>query len=263
MFPLSQLIPLVDKVIKEPRLQNGPLFYEVADILNFWKIRGEMSSDDGSAVACQRMLLNFWDGLSNICVGHVNRLDADEKSLAAISCLLQILQNPANQMKPKQRKAVKVRFSEDKAECNTDQEKDTRTSNELGTHLHGQHLSPLRNERLEDLVCKLAELSIVYTNEQRSDRHLKFLSALLSNFASNRVFQVLVKDSSNIKEAMKPQYENPAIQFLKENLTEWLKGDWQKETDFLVDILYSVLHCCSTQRESILNDLTKVLFTYR
>ncbi|XP_066476312.1 E3 ubiquitin-protein ligase listerin [Tiliqua scincoides] len=259
MLIYEQLIPLIDAVIKEPRLQNGPLFYEIADILNFWKIRRETSSDDGSALACQRMLLNFWDGLSNICVAHVNTVDADEKSLAAVSCLLQILQNPAYQMKPNQKKAVKVRFSEEnEGESNTEHEKDVRSSNEPGTLLHEQHLSPLRNERLEDLVCKLAELSIVYINEQRSDRHLKFLSALLCNFASNRVFQVLLKDRSSIKEAMKPQYENPSIQFLYENLIEWLKEDWRKETDFLVDILYSVLHCCSTERENILNDLTKM-----
>ncbi|KAJ6662463.1 hypothetical protein lerEdw1_011876 [Lerista edwardsae] len=261
MLIYEQLIPLIDTVIKEPKLQNGPLFYEVADFLNFWKLRGEMSSHDGSVLTCQRMLLNFWDGLSTICVAHVSAIDADEKSLAAVSCLLQILQNPANQMKPKQKKAVKVKFAEEaEAESTTEHEKgvDVRGSREHGTLPHGQHLSSLRNERLEDLVCKLAELSIVYANEQRSDRHLKFLSALLCNFASDRVFQVLLKDRSNIKEAAKPQYEHPSVQFLYESLIEWLKEDRQKETDFLVDILYSVLHCCGTERENILNDLTKM-----
>ncbi|XP_062982791.1 E3 ubiquitin-protein ligase listerin [Elgaria multicarinata webbii] len=262
----DQLIPLIDTVIKEPRLQNGPLFYEVADILIFWKTRAELSGADGTALTFKRMLLNFWEGLSNICVGHVDVIDADEKSLAAVSYLLQILQNPENKMKPNKRKAVKIRFPEDsEVESNTAYENcvDMRSNNEPGTLIHGingQHLSSLQNESLEDLVCKLAELSIVYTNEQRSDQHLKFLSALLSNFASSRVFKVLLEDRNNIQEAEKLQYENPSIQFLYENLIGWLKEDWRKETDFLVDILYSILHCCNsaTERENILNDLTKM-----
>ncbi|XP_053165483.1 E3 ubiquitin-protein ligase listerin [Hemicordylus capensis] len=257
----DQLIPLIDTVIKEPKLQNGSLFYEVAKTLNFWKTRAETSSGDGTALTCQRMLLNFWDGLSDTCVVHVDVMDANEKSLAAVSCLLQVLQNPENQTNLTKRKAAKIRFAEEgEAESNTEHEKwvDVQNSSEPATLLHGQHLSPLKNEPLEDLVCKLAELSIVYTNEQRSDRHLKFLSALLSNFASSRVFQVLLENRSNIQEAVK--YENPAIQFLYENLIDWLKEDQRKETDFLVDMLYSVLHCCSisTERENILSDLTKM-----
>ncbi|XP_053242521.1 E3 ubiquitin-protein ligase listerin isoform X1 [Podarcis raffonei] len=259
----DQLVPLIDTVIKEPRLQNGPLFFEVADALRFWNMRAEISSGDRAAPTFRRILSDFWDGLSTICVGHIDVIDADEKSLAAVSSLLQILQNPENKIKPSRRKAVKIRFAEDdEAESNTEHEHlvDMRSSNDPGTLIHAQHLSPLQKEPLEDLVCKLAELSIVYTNEQRSDRHLKFLSALLSNFASSRVFQVLLENRTSIQEVAKLQYENPSIQFLYENLMGWLKEDWRKETDFLVDILYSVLHCCSSapERENILNDLTKM-----
>nr|XP_056714125.1 E3 ubiquitin-protein ligase listerin [Euleptes europaea] len=260
----DQLIPLIDMVIKEPRLQNGPLFYEVADLLSSWETRTESSSgEEETALTFQRMLSNLWDGLSKVCVVHVDVVEADEKALAAVSCLLQILQNPESKMKPNKRKSVKIRFSEeDEAGNNTENEKDVDlgSSNEPGTIFHPQHLSPLRKEPLEDLVCTLAELSIVYTNDQRSDQHLKFLSALLSGFASSKVFQVLLESRSNIQEAIKPQYENPSLQFLYENVIGWLKEDWRKETDFLVDILYSVLHCCSstTQRENILSDLTKM-----
>ncbi|XP_015278471.1 PREDICTED: E3 ubiquitin-protein ligase listerin [Gekko japonicus] len=263
MLISDQLIPLIDTVIKEPRLQNGPLFYEVADLLSSWETRRENSSCEETALTFQRMLLNFWDGLSKVCVVHVDRTDVDEKALAAVSCLLQVLQNPEEKLKPNKRKAVKIRFSEEaEVENSTENETyvDVGSSNEPGIIFQAQHLSPLRKEPLEDLVCTLAELSIVYTSDQRSDPHLKFLSALLSNFASSRVFQVLLESRSNIQDAIKPQYENPSLQFLYENVIDWLKEDWRKETDFLVDILYSVLHCCcsTTERENILNDLTKM-----
>lgn len=263
-----QLIPLIDTVIKDPRLQNGPLFYEVADLLSSWEKRTESSSCEATALTFLRMLSNFWDGLSKVCVVHVDKIDADEKALTAVSCLLEILQNPEEKMKPSKRKAVKIRFSEEaEAENNTENEPyvDVGSSNEPGIIFHAQHLSPLRKEPLEDLVCTLAELSIVYSSDQRSDQHLKFLSALLSNFASSRVFQVLLESRRNSQEAVKPQYENPSLQFLHENVIEWLKEDWRKETDFLVDILYSVLHCCSstTERENILSDLTKVQLSYK
>ncbi|XP_042314086.1 E3 ubiquitin-protein ligase listerin [Sceloporus undulatus] len=265
MLISEQLIPIIDMVIKEPRLQNGPLFYDVTDVLHFWKTRAEISTGDKKAFTYQRMMLRFWDGLSNICVGYVDMMDADEKSLAAMSSLLQILQNPGKKMKPNKRKSVKIRFAEDtQPESNNEHETydDLRSNNEtstLATGIHEQNLSSLQMEPLEDLVCKLAELSIVYANEQKSDRHLKFLSALLSNFASSRVFHILLEDRNKL-EAGKVQYENPSVQFLYENLIDWLKEDGRKETDFLVDILYSVLYCCSsiTEREHILNDLTKM-----
>nr|XP_020651892.1 E3 ubiquitin-protein ligase listerin-like isoform X1 [Pogona vitticeps] len=261
----DQLIVLIDMVMKEPKLQNGPLFYEVTKTLHFWEGRAEISNGSETVHTFQRLLLNFWESLSNICVRHVDVVDPDEKALAAISSLLQILKNSENKAKASQKKTVKIRFAEeDEAESNTEQScVDMTNNNELSPlipEIRGQHLSSLRKEPLEDLVCKLAELSIVYTNEQRSDKHLKFLSALLSDFASSRVFQVLLKDGSNIQEDVKLQYENPSIQFLYDRLVDWLKEDMRKETDFLVDILYSVLQCCSTvtERENILNDLTKM-----
>lgn len=258
MFFFFKVIPVINMVIKEPRLQNGPLFYELASTLTSWEIKADISSE-GTAFTFRRMLLTFWDGLSKTCLHNVDIRDADEKSLAAVSCLLQTL---LNKIKPNKQKDVKIRFAdEDDAESCTENEKflDPRSSDMSGTQLNVQHLSPLRKEPLEELVCKLAELSIVYANEQKSDCHLKFLSALLSNFASSRVFQVLLEGRSQVRAAVK-QYDNPSIQFLYEKLIDWLKEDWRKETDFLVDILYSVLQCCmsATERENILNDLTQV-----
>lgn len=244
-------------------MQNGPLFYELGELLSSWETRTENSSCEETALTFRRMLSNFWDGLSKVCVVHVDIIDADEKALAAVSCLLETLQNSEEKMKLTKRKVVKIRFSEE-AEAESDAENmtymDVGNSNEPGSIFHAQHLSPLRKEPLEDLVCTLAELSIVYTSDQRSDQHLKFLSALLRNFASSKLFQVLLENRSSIQEAIKPQYQNPSLQFFYETVIVWLKEDWWKESDFLVDILYSVLHCCSstTEREDILSDLTKV-----
>ncbi|KAJ7320504.1 hypothetical protein JRQ81_020015 [Phrynocephalus forsythii] len=258
----DQLIVLIDLVIKEPKLQNGPLFYEVTKALNVWEARAEISSGGETVHTFQRLLLDFWGGLSNICVRHVDVTDADEKALVAISSLLKILKNSENKVKANQKKTVKIRFAEDCEAERTEPENCAAltNNNEPSSFILGQNLSSPRKEPLEDLVCQLAELSMVYTNEERSDRHLKFLSALLSEFASRRVFQVLLEDRSNGQDEAKLQHENPSIQFLYDNLVDWLKEDTRKETDFLVDILYSVLQCCGTgtQRENILNDLTKM-----
>ncbi|XP_006267222.2 E3 ubiquitin-protein ligase listerin [Alligator mississippiensis] len=269
MLIYDQLIPLIDAVLKETRLQNGSLFYQMADTLSSWEMKAETLNDDGSAEAFQRVLLNFWDSLLKLCVLHVDMVAADEKSLVAISCLLQTLHNPESSIKPSKQKTIKIRFTdEDESEKNSECRKPTEvTSNSESEFLADPpHISLLRKQSLEDLVCRLAELSIVYINEQTSDQHLKFLSALLGSFSSNRVFQVLLEqENENTTQAVshenvKPQHENPSVQFLHQKVITWLKEDWRKETDFLVDILCSILNCCnsSTERKSILDDLTKM-----
>lgn len=260
-------------MLKETRLQNGSLFYQMADTLSSWEMKAETLNDDGSAEAFQRVLLNFWDSLLKLCVLHVDMVAADEKSLVAISCLLQTLHNPESSIKPSKQKTIKIRFTdEDESEKNSECRKPTEvTSNSESEFLADPpHISLLRKQSLEDLVCRLAELSIVYINEQTSDQHLKFLSALLGSFSSNRVFQVLLEqENENTTQAVshenvKPQHENPSVQFLHQKVITWLKEDWRKETDFLVDILCSILNCCnsSTERKSILDDLTKVCILF-
>ncbi|KAM6314161.1 E3 ubiquitin-protein ligase listerin isoform 2-T2 [Podargus strigoides] len=269
MLIYDQLIPLTDAVVKEPRLQNGPLFYQIAETLSSWEAKAEPSNDDGTDEVFQKLLSNFWDHLLKMCVAHVDILDADEKSLFAISSMLEILQNPKNAAKPSNRKSLKIRFTdEDESERNTENGKLTEVKNsdsEIQADL--QHSSLLRKKRLEHLVCNLAELSIVYVNEQKSEQHLKFLSALLSSFSSNRVFQVLLEQGNDTRSAqaesqdeIKAYHESPSVRFLYMNLITWLKEDWRKDTHFLVDILYSVLNCCNSNdgRKIILDDLTKM-----
>ncbi|KFQ04198.1 E3 ubiquitin-protein ligase listerin, partial [Leptosomus discolor] len=269
MLIYDQLIPLANAVLKEPRLQNGPLFYQIAETLSSWEAKAELSNDDGTETVFQKLLSSFWDHLLKMCVLHVDKLDADENSLFTISAMLEILQNPKNAAKPNTRKSLKIRFTdEDESERNTENGKLTEVRNsdpEIEADL--QHGSLLRKEPLENLVCSLAELSIVYVNEQKSEQHLKFLSALLNSFSSNRVFQVLLEQGNDASSAqaesqneMKAHHESPSVQFLYVNLITWLKEDWRKDTHFLVDILYSVLNCCNSnsERKIILDDLTKM-----
>lgn len=238
-------------------------------MLSSWEAKAELSNDDGTDELFQKLLSEFWDQLLKMCILHVDRLDADEKSLFAISGMLEILQNPKSATKPNNRKSLKIRFrDEDESERNTENRKLTEVRNgdsEIQAEL--QQTSRLRKEPLENLVCNLAELSIVYVNEQKSELHLKFLSALLNSFSSNRVFQVLLEQGNDVSPAqaesqneMKAHNRSPAVQFLYMNLITWLKEDWRKDTHFLVDILYSVLHCCNNndERKVILDDLAKV-----
>uniref|UniRef100_A0A8C7A1K6 E3 ubiquitin-protein ligase listerin n=1 Tax=Nothoprocta perdicaria TaxID=30464 RepID=A0A8C7A1K6_NOTPE len=270
MLIYDQLIPLTDAVLKEPRLQNGPLFYQLAETLSSWEVKAELSSDDGTDETFQKLLSNFWDHFLKMCVLHVDTLDADEKCLLAISGLLEVLQNPKSATKPNKRKSLKIRFTdEDESEKNTENGKFTEVKNNSDSEIQTeqQHNSPLRKEPLESLVCHLAELSIVYVNEHKSEQHLKFLSALLNSFSSKRIFCVLLEHGNGAscaqaisQEKIKAHHENPSIQFLHLNLITWLKEDWRRETHFLVDILYSVLNCCnsSDERKMILDDLTKM-----
>uniref|UniRef100_A0A8C3TZF3 E3 ubiquitin-protein ligase listerin n=1 Tax=Catharus ustulatus TaxID=91951 RepID=A0A8C3TZF3_CATUS len=269
MLICDQLIPFTNAVLKEPKLQSGPLFYQTAEMLSSWEAKAELSSDDGTDEVFQKLLSSFWDHLLKMCILHVDRLDADEKLLFAISGMLEILRNPKSATKPNHRKSLKIRFTdEDESEKNTESRKLTEVRNgdaEIQADL--QQISRLRKEPLENLVCNLAELSIVYVNEQKSEQHLKFLSALLNSFSSNRVFQVLLEQGNDVsptqaesQNEVKTHYRSPSVQFLYMNLITWLKEDWRKDTHFLVDILYSVLHCCNSndERKAILDDLAKM-----
>ncbi|XP_074853382.1 E3 ubiquitin-protein ligase listerin isoform X2 [Carettochelys insculpta] len=266
MLICDQLIPLIEVVLKETRLQTGPLFYQTAETLNSWEAKAEMLNDDDTGETFQRLLSNFWDRLSKMCLLHVDTTDANERSLIAISCMLQILQSPESAMKSSKRRTVKIRFiDENEAEINTENRKSAEVTNSRESEIltDPPQFLFLRKEPLEDLVCKLAELSIVYISEHKSDCHLKFLSALLNSFSSSRLFQVLLEQENGVQTESHVDiklHENPSVRFLYQNLIAWLKEDWRKETDFLVDILYSVLGCCNidTERKNILDDLTKM-----
>ena len=98
----------------------------------------------------------------------------------------------------KKKKAVKICLSEPEEKEDVEEEEgcqgevaDKRAQPEV-TELGGQETAapPLRSGHLEDLVCQLAELDMVYVNEKDSERHLLFLSLLLRSFSTPRVFGV-------------------------------------------------------------------------
>ncbi|XP_078514506.1 E3 ubiquitin-protein ligase listerin isoform X2 [Lissotriton helveticus] len=275
----EQLIPVIETALKDAKLQSTPLFYQIADTMQSWESKANISSDRNTADLLRTLLAEVWDSLAQICILQVDEIEAADKSLAGVSDLLQMLKNPEVGIKASTRRKSKIRFAEDKEiERLSDSLKSMPSaimkesvsqaviessvkSSSVGSS------SYLRKEPLENLICKLAELSMVYISEQRSDRHLRFLSALLSAFSSDRVFQVLLEQvhegdavDSEIADNLKLVSENPAKLFLHQKLVGWLKEDCRKDTDFLVDILYSVLYCCKTdtERKNVLDDLTKI-----
>ncbi|KAB1283529.1 E3 ubiquitin-protein ligase listerin [Camelus dromedarius] len=273
----DQLIPFIDAVLKDPRLQDGQLFNHLAETLSSWESKADLQKDDKMAHSLEKVLLNFWERLSEICVEKINEPEADVKSVLSVSNLLQVLQKPKSSLKSS-KKVGKVRFADEMPGSNKENEKCVSSEGENGegseilaepslTHNCSDLLSPLRKKPLEDLVCKLAEMSINYVNEQKSEQHLRFLSTLLNSFSSSQVFKVLLGDEKQSIVKAKPleitklAQKNPAVQFLYQKIIGWLNEDQRKDAGFLVDILYSALHCCDSnmERKAVLDDLTEVL----
>ncbi|XP_048202308.1 E3 ubiquitin-protein ligase listerin [Perognathus longimembris pacificus] len=276
MLVNDQLIPFIDKVLKDPGLQHEPLYNHLAEMLTSWEAKADMEKDGKTSYNLENVLLNFWERLSEICVKKVNEPEADVNSILSVSNLLQVLQKPKSSLKSNKKKNGKVRFADEIAEVIQENEKCTssegenREGSELVTdscltYNSSDILSPLRTKPLEDLVCKLAELSINYVNEHKSEQHLQFLSTLLDSFSSSHLFKVLLgDDNGNITKAKpyeitKLAQKNPAVQFLYRKVIGWLSEGPRKDVSYLVDILYSALRCCDSdmERKVVLDDITK------
>ncbi|XP_066115682.1 E3 ubiquitin-protein ligase listerin isoform X2 [Saccopteryx bilineata] len=273
----DQLIPVIDAVLKDPRLQDGQLFDYLAETLSSWEVKADVEKDDKMAHNLEKVLLNFWERLSEICFKKINEPEADVQCVVGVSNLLQVLQKPESSLKSNKKKVGKVRFADEMPESNEENGKCVSSEGETSegcelvakpplSHNCSAHISPLRKKPLEDLVCKLAEMSINYVNEQKSEQHLRFLSTLLNSFSSTRVFKMLLGPEKQSIVKSKPLtiaklvQKNSAVQFLYQKLVGWLNEDQWKEAGFLVDILYSALHCCANnkERKDILDDLTEV-----
>ncbi|KAG9486176.1 hypothetical protein GDO78_008978 [Eleutherodactylus coqui] len=256
---MDQLIPLIDSSLKDPKLQSGPLFGQVEETVYSWekKAGGQMSPEDVPKTYCAALTW-FWESLERVCVTHVDVLEAGERELAGVSGLLQVMQNPNCSPKATKKKKAKIRFTDEEDDEKEDAQLEPSPAASPTAAPDGDRgLDGLRQERLQDLVCKLAELSMVYISEQGSHRHLRFLAALLGAFSSVRVFHVLLEPSGEDDSKKSPG--NPAVQFLHQKLTVWLREGTQEDADFLVDILYSVLSCCpeSAERKCLLDGLVK------
>lgn len=102
---------------------------------------------------------------------------------------------------------------------------------------------------------------MVYVSEHESERHLRFLSQLLGAFSRPQVFQVLLRPEEMKPEMgseLRPLTENAAVHFLLQRVAVWLKQEDRKDTDFLVDMVFSSLQCCSSGSDKtlILNQIS-------
>lgn len=213
-----------------------------------------------------RLLGDFWEGLGSLCVRYVDLEEqhVEQVVLQGIASLLQIMQNPASYCikQGKKKKAVKVCFSEEEEEEVKEQVEENLSQTPVVESLQEQEkqCSPLRSSHLLELVCQLAELNMVYVSERDSERHLHFLALLLQAFPKPQVFQGLLKsDEGKTEVELEAELsENPAIRFLLQRVVVWLRQDDRKDTEFLVDMVFSSLQCCSSNAEQtiVLNHIT-------
>ncbi|XP_056415439.1 E3 ubiquitin-protein ligase listerin [Hyla sarda] len=258
---IDQLIPLIDSSVKDSRLQSSPLFGLVEETIHSWETKaGGQEAGEDLTETYSAVLSSFWESLEQVCVAQVDVIEAGERELAGVSGLLQVMQNPNCSQKATKKKKAKIRFTDE--DDDVKDSVDSLMASVSRTKDGDRGLNDLRKERLQDLVCKLAELSMVYITEQGSNRHLRFLAALLSTFSSLRVFHVLLEQSSEDDTCLNSG--NPAVQFLHQKLTIWLKEGTREDADFLVDILYSVLNCCpvALERKLLLDSLVKMEFQW-
>uniref|UniRef100_A0A7N8Y352 E3 ubiquitin-protein ligase listerin n=1 Tax=Mastacembelus armatus TaxID=205130 RepID=A0A7N8Y352_9TELE len=253
MLMSLQLLPLIEKALGNPSLQNGPLFLLVTEMLVSWEKRASLYSErdtDDSKNVFQVLLADFWEALGLLFVRYVDNEEADPQALEGIATLLQVMRYPerVNRKHIQKKKSVKICFS--KPEDNEKTGVEGAGVEKPGPVLVNETaFGSLQTQHFEDVVCQLAQLCLVHVNEKNSERHLVFLSHLLRSFHTPRVFRVIEKDEVNLK--------NPALQFLLERVLVWLPEKGRRDTGHLVEMVFSSLSCCSQQETTrILNHIS-------
>uniref|UniRef100_A0A8C4H274 E3 ubiquitin-protein ligase listerin n=1 Tax=Dicentrarchus labrax TaxID=13489 RepID=A0A8C4H274_DICLA len=258
MLISQQLLPLLEKALGSPSLQNGPLFLLVTEMLVSWEKRaglhGEGEAIDSKDVF-QGLLADFWEGLGLLFVRYADNEEADPQALEGIATLLQV------SLPAQKKKSVKICFSKQEDNEKTgvegdDVEKPVQTVTEL---VKEKAFGSPQTQHFEDVVCQLAQLCLVHVNERNSKRHHVFLSLLLRSFHTPRVFRVIELDDK-IKDGEQRDdidTKNPAMQFLLEQVVVWLAEKDRSDTEHLVEMVFSSLYCCSWQETTrILNHIT-------
>uniref|UniRef100_A0A4W3I6R2 E3 ubiquitin-protein ligase listerin n=1 Tax=Callorhinchus milii TaxID=7868 RepID=A0A4W3I6R2_CALMI len=258
----DQLLPLLQFTLKTPKLQNGT-FCHLVDILTSWEKRVDNPEIEECAGAYRKLLSIFWDGLSQLCLSQVARMDTDKNLLDGVSSLLQFLENPVRSRKQSVKKKRSIRFL-DEAET---KDGENNIANRIAKNVHGCEQLPSRTEPLESLVHELAKLAMTFIKEQNSEKHLEFLIGLTSLFPSRKLFIVLLENVDPVSpglfletnDEVKAMANNPAVQFLYQKLIFWFKES-RADLNCLVDMLYSVLHCCNNnqERKVILNQISEM-----
>ncbi|KAM3869223.1 E3 ubiquitin-protein ligase listerin [Diretmus argenteus] len=278
MLISQQLLPLLDRALGNPSLQNGPLFLLVTEMLVSWEkkagLHDEVGSNDCEEIF-HRLLADFWEGLRLLFVRYADNEDADPKALEGVATLLQVMCYPerVSRKQGQKKKSVKICFSEPEGEEKSGVERDDveKLAQSVSELRHEKAVGSVKTWHLEEVVCQQAQLCLVYVTEKNSERHLLFLSLLLRSFHTQRVFTMLVElDDKITKEGEQRQQEegeqrqqevdalkNPAMRFLLERVVVWLAEKGRTETDHLVEVVFSALYCCSRQETTrILNHIT-------
>uniref|UniRef100_A0AAX7TU22 E3 ubiquitin-protein ligase listerin n=1 Tax=Astatotilapia calliptera TaxID=8154 RepID=A0AAX7TU22_ASTCA len=255
MLNSQQLLPLLENALRNPSLQNGPLFLSVTEMLISWEkrvgLQREGEASDSKDVF-QRLLTDFWEELGLLCVSYVDNEEADPQALEGIATLLHV----SLLLKSLLLKCILHRngnfVTEDKTGVEGDgAEKLAQAVSEL---VNEKAFGSLQTQHFEDVVCQLAQLCLVHVNEKNSERHLVFLSHLMRSFHTPRVFSV------NEKQRDEGIMKNPAVQFLLERVVVWLAEKGRTDTEHLVEMVFSSLHCCSGQETNrILNHITTLV----
>uniref|UniRef100_A0A7N6B3K9 E3 ubiquitin-protein ligase listerin n=1 Tax=Anabas testudineus TaxID=64144 RepID=A0A7N6B3K9_ANATE len=272
MLISQQLLPLVEKALGNPLLQNGPLFLLVTRLLVSLEKRVCLHKEDEDSNrkdVFQGLLTDFWEGLGLLFVRYVDNEEADPQALEGIASLLQInkavrailVLKSVNRKHSHKTKSVKICFSKPEDNGKTGVEGDgVEKPVQTVSLVNEKAFGSLQTQHFEDVVCQLAQLCLVHVNEKNSERHLIFLSLLLRSFHTPRVFSTLVElDDKISKDSGKDEVnmKNPALEFLLERVLVWLAEKDRSDTGHLVEMVFSSLLCCSKQEATrILNYIT-------
>lgn len=88
-----QLLPLIEKAVRSPSLQNGPLFLLITEMLISWEKRAGLRSEgeeNNNKDVFKRLLVDFWEELCLLCVRFVDDEDVDLQALEGVATLLQV-----------------------------------------------------------------------------------------------------------------------------------------------------------------------------
>uniref|UniRef100_A0A8C5DG85 E3 ubiquitin-protein ligase listerin n=1 Tax=Gouania willdenowi TaxID=441366 RepID=A0A8C5DG85_GOUWI len=252
MIICQQLLPLLEKALSDSFIQNGPLFFLVTEMLISWEkwagLHAESEVKDNKVVF-ERLLADFWEDITLMFVRHVDEEEADPRALEGIAALLKVGSLYLKNVHKK--KSVRMHFSkpDDTERPGVEgevTEKATPTASELMSE-KATLTGSLQTQHFEDVVCQLAQLCLVHVNEKQSERHLVFLSLLLRSFHTPTVFSTLVEQDERRAKGSVEVSKNPAVHFLHERVLLWLTEKERRDTEHVVEMIFSSLSCCSQQ----------------
>uniref|UniRef100_A0A8C5E2F3 E3 ubiquitin-protein ligase listerin n=1 Tax=Gouania willdenowi TaxID=441366 RepID=A0A8C5E2F3_GOUWI len=273
MIICQQLLPLLENALSDSFLQNGPLFFLVTEMLISWEkwagLHAESEVKDNKVVF-ERLLAHFWEDITLMFVRHVDDEEADPRALEGIAALLKVMRYPerVNRKNVHKKKSVRMHFSkpDDTERPGVEgevTEKATPTASELVSE-KATLTGSLQTQHFEDVVCQLAQLCLVHVNEKQSERHLVFLSLLLRSFHTPTVFSTLVEQDERRAKGSVEVSKNPAVHFLRERALLWLTEKERRDTEHVVEMIFSSLSCCSQQETTrILNHITMMGLEWR